>query len=51
MSTLIELATADESAKVVEVAHELKSGSVSLGIERLSTLFSDIEQARTGEAT
>ncbi|ALP35107.1 hybrid sensor histidine kinase/response regulator [Paenibacillus sp. IHB B 3084] len=44
ISTLIELATADESAKVVEVAHELKSGSVSLGIERLSTLFSDIEQ-------
>ncbi|MFK4434899.1 ATP-binding protein [Paenibacillus sp. RC21] len=44
ISTLIELAAANEPAKVVEVAHELKSGSVSLGIGRLSTLFSDIEQ-------
>ncbi|MGQ3478779.1 response regulator [Paenibacillus sp. TY11] len=41
---LNELAAAGEATKVVEAAHELKSGSVSLGVGRLSSLLSDIEQ-------
>ncbi len=44
INTLRELAASGEAAKVEGVAHELKSGSVSLGVGRLSTLLSDIEQ-------
>lgn len=31
--------------QIVEAAHELKSGSLSLGIKRMSIMFADIEQA------
>lgn len=44
INRLRELAAAGEATKVVEAAHELKSGSVSLGVGRLSSLLSDIEQ-------
>ncbi|MDP1511076.1 ATP-binding protein [Paenibacillus sp. CMAA1739] len=44
INKLIELVAAGETIKVVEAAHELKSGSVSLGVGRLSKLLSDIEQ-------
>ncbi|MDQ0047979.1 signal transduction histidine kinase/CheY-like chemotaxis protein/HPt (histidine-containing phosphotransfer) domain-containing protein [Paenibacillus polymyxa] len=44
INKLRELAAAGEVTKVVEAAHELKSGSVSLGVGRLSSLLSDIEQ-------
>ncbi|OAZ48023.1 ATP-binding protein [Paenibacillus polymyxa] len=44
INKLKELVAAGEATKVVEAAHELKSGSVSLGVGRLSKLLSDIEQ-------
>ncbi|MGZ0040691.1 ATP-binding protein [Paenibacillus ottowii] len=44
INKLIELVAAGETTKVVEAAHELKSGSVSLGVGCLSKLLSDIEQ-------
>lgn len=44
INKLRELAAVGEVTKVVEAAHELKSGSVSLGVGRLSSLLSDIEQ-------